>query len=89
MWQLRYGGHHPIVIVDTDDRRLGADSAEQIVHAFQHHAARDLGRRQVPSRFIEEILAGVDDARVSAASKRVTTDKALVARSGIYDLPLN
>ena len=60
------------------------ERAEEAVQTLvQHPRGRAGGRRQVPARALEQVLAGVLDARRLGAGEGVAADEALVrARRG-------
>ncbi len=79
---MRHARHEPIVGVGVDRRRACAEADEQTVQALVELAGRAPFRgRQVPAGPVEEILAGVLDARRLRAGERMAADEALVGGS--------
>ncbi len=75
--------HHPVVGLGLDRLRAGAEAGDRALQAVVEDAAGAPGRGQVPAGAVEEVLAGVVDARGLDPGQRVAADEALSSPSAV------
>ena len=79
--QVADGRHQAVVHVRRDRGRPRAERGHAPVQALVEHAARALGRRQVPGRALEQLGPRVLDARRLGARQRMPADEPLEVAS--------
>ena len=79
--QVRHARHHAVVQRRVDRGRLRADPDERAVQALVERSLGRGPRGEIPRRAVEEVGAGVLDARGLGARERVAADEARVIAS--------